>query len=218
MGRARSRHRHPSPRSTVPLHRRILLDPVALRSWLLVGAAAVVVAALVGHVVSRAEATRRRWGETRSVVVAGRPIPAGGRLAGATEVRTWPVALVPIGAVRAGEVDDDARATMPVTAGSVLTTRALGPIRSSDPASGRPRLAIPLGRTHPPLRRGDRVEVWATTDPSLTNGRLSTDRVVGRAMVTAVDDASATLAVSPEEVPEMAEAVTISTITVVVLP
>lgn len=212
MGRVRSSRSAP-PRSTVPLHRRALADPVGLRSWLLVAAAGVVVAALVGHVVSRAEASRARWGQTRSVLVTTRPVRAGDPLLGATAVRAWPVALAPDGSLgvppREGE-----RAGTALSAGTPVTRAALRPATDGH----RPRLAISLGDVHPPLRPGDRVDVWATTDPSLTDGRLSTERMAHAATVTSVQDRSATLAIDPTEVSDLAAATTTATLVVVVLP
>lgn len=217
MGRARSRHRPPPPRSTVPLHRRITLDPAALRSWLLIGAAAVVVAALVGHVVSQAEAARRRWGETRPVLVADRAIAVGGHLRGATSWHRWPVAVLPKGALRA--LPQGARAGVAMSPGSVLTRASVRRVVGDRGGGGdRRRLAVPLGAARPQLRIGDRVDVWATTDPSLSNGHLSTNRVADTAVVTSIDDRSATVAVKPAEVPAVAEATSVATITLVVLP
>lgn len=214
MGRVRPSRPAP-PRSTVPLHRRALADPVGARSWLLVVASAILVAAVVGHVVSRAEAARQRWGETRSVLVTTRAIRAGAPLQAATEVRQWPLALVPDDAMTTGPTEA-ARAGAALTAGSAVTRASLRSTRSDGTA--RPRLAIPLADAHPPLSPGDEVDVWATTDPSLADGRLSTERVARGAIVTDVDDESATVAVARDEVAPLAAAITTTALTLVVLP
>ncbi len=214
MGRVRPSRPAP-PRSTVPLHRRALADPVGLRSWLLVVASAVLVAALVGHVVSRAEATRRRWGETRPVLVTTRAVRAGAPVRAATEVRPWPLALVPDGALRTAPTGA-ARAIAALTAGAAVTRASLRP--AGRDGADRPRLAIPLVDAHPPLRPGDEVDVWATTDPSLADGRLATERVARDAIVTHVDEESATVAVRPDEVADLAAATSTSALTLVALP
>jgi Flp pilus assembly protein CpaB len=186
-----------------------------MRSWLLVMASAVLVATLVGHVVSRAETTRRRWGETRPVLVTTRSVLAGSSLRAATEVRQWPLALVPDGALPSLP-DHVARAGIVLTAGSAVTRASLRSPESD--GRDRPRLALPLGDAHPPMRPGDQVDVWATTDPSLGDGRLSTQQVARKATVIHVDDDSATLAVRPEEVADLAAATSTSTLTLVALP
>ncbi|HEX2578079.1 MAG TPA: hypothetical protein VHK88_17150, partial [Aquihabitans sp.] len=135
MGRVRSA----VPRSRLPLHRRPFADPAALRRWALVAALAIVTTALVSHALSGAEDARRRWGETRTVLVVDRAVAAGDPLAGAVARRVWPVGLVPAGAVVV--LPDGAEAAGAAGAGTPLTD-ALVARPGAGRADGRRRIAI----------------------------------------------------------------------------
>jgi Flp pilus assembly protein CpaB len=172
----------------------------------------VALAALTGLLVSRAmaaaESARHRWGETRPILVAERARAAGEPLHGATRTVRWPVGLVPEGALT--DVAPGARAAGPVDAGAPVT-RAL--VASGDD-DGR-RVALPMGGAALPLDPGDRVDVWATTDPSLGDGGLTTRRLATGAVVASADHAAVVVAVAPDEVADLAEAAALATITLV---
>jgi hypothetical protein len=183
-----------------------------LRRWLLAVALAVTTAAVIGSVVDRAQAVRHRWGPTRAVLVLDHPVDAGDPLAGASAPARWPAALVPDGAL--AHLPAGARAAAPATAGSPLTRAA---VASDDPGtgSGRRRVALPAGSARLPLQRGDRVDVWATTDPSLTDGGLATRRVAVGALVVAEGGRTVVVAVEPGEVADVAGAAALATLTLV---
>lgn len=213
MGRTR-----PSfPRSRVPWHRRLLLDLAALRSWAIAVVLAVVVAAGVGRVVSRAQVAEDRWGRSRSLLVATRPVRAGDRMAGSVRLTSWPAGLVPVGwptTLAAG-----ARATAPLAAGAPVTSsivRELGPDGEAA-GPGRRRVAIAVGDAPLPLRRGGRVDVWATTDPSLNDGELATRRVATGAVVASAGSRTVVVAVRPSEVAAVTGAITLATISLVAI-
>lgn len=216
MGRVR-----PSiARSRVPLTRRIRQDPAALRSWLLLVAGAVLVAASVGHAMGRARAAEARWGHTTQLLVVDGPVAAGDALAGHVHQATWPVGLVPGGALRHLPAGAHARATLgsgtPLTAAAVTDPhRATG--RDPD-ASGRPIVGVAVGAASPALHVGDRVDVWATTDPSLAAGRLTTRRLTERAVVVTARARAVSLAVDPADVADVAGGVATATITLVAVP
>jgi hypothetical protein len=209
--RPRGRARIPRSRATVA--HRLLADPSVLHRWLLAAALAVVAAAVVGSVVDRAQATRDRWGPTRTVLVLDRAVRAGDPLAGATEAARWPASLVPRGAL--DHLPAGARAAGPATAGTPLTRAGLAP-RLGGLGAGRRRIALPAGSARLPLRPGDRVDLWATTDPSLTeDGTLSTHRVAIGAAVIASSERTVVVAVEPREVADVAAAAALATVTVV---
>lgn len=209
MGRTR-----PSfPRSRVPWHRRLLLDLAALRSWAIAVVLAVVVAAGVGRVVSRAQVAEDRWGRSRSLLVATRPVRAGDPMAGSVRLTSWPAGLVPVGwptTLAAG-----ARATEPLAAGAPVTPSTVSKLGPDGEAAGpgRRRVAIAVGDAPLPLRRGGRVDVWATTDPSLNDG--ATRRVATGAVVASAGSRTVVVAVRASEVAAVTEAITLATVTLV---
>lgn len=214
MDRVRSaRPRRRVPRTRLPIHRRILSDPAALRRWLLVLALAAAAAGLVGSVVSRAEAARHRWGETRQVLVTARAVEPGDSLSSAVTVAEWPVALVPSKALT--DLPTGARAATAVGQGVAVTPEAVDDPRG--PGGDGRRIALPVGPAPIPVEPGDRVEVWATTDPSLAGGSLATRRVATDATVTSADDTAVVVSVSPEDVPDVAEAAALATVTLVAM-
>lgn len=208
MGRVRSS----VPRSRLPLHRRPLADPRALRRWLLVALLAAVTAAITGSVLSRAESARSRWGSTRPVLVTDRAIEAGDPLAGAVTEARWPRALVPDDALT--RLPDEAVAAGPVAAGSAVAGMLVA--ERGDPVGpDRRRVALPVGVARLPVAAGDRVDVWATVDPSISGTRLSTSRVAVGAVVTEAGAEAVVVAVAADEVPAVAEAAALATVTVV---
>ena len=206
--------RRPAPsRSRLPIHQRVLRDPAAVRYWLLVTAAALVLATGVGHVVGRAESTREGWGQTEVVQVLTRSVRAGDPLDDAFTESRWPRSLVPDAAI--DELADGATANGDLDAGTPLTASQVQD-PSTDAATDERTIAIPLGDAVVPLRPGDRVDVWATVDPSLVaDGGVATRRVAIGARVTDMGDEAAVLRVESGQVAEVAEAVATATITLV---
>lgn len=208
MGRVRS----PIPRSRLPLHRRVLADPAAVRRWLVVVALAAATAGLTARALAAGEAARTRWGTTRVVLVATRAVRPGEALTRVVRPVRWPLAHVPSRALTHLPAGSRARAALdagaPVTA-AVVTTSMPGA------APGRRRLAVPVGPARLPLRAGDRVDVWATVDPSLARGRLTTSRVAVAGVVTSAGPHEVVVAVEPGEVADVAEALARATVTLV---
>ena len=203
------RIRRSVPRSRLPLHRRPLADPQAFRRWVLVGLLAAFTATFTGRVMAEAEASRHRWGDTRTVLVVDQAVERGQPIAGRYTVARWPVALVPEHAV--SHVDPRAIATGPLSVGSPLTDASV----ARPGVIGRRRVAVPVGQAPIPLEPGDVVDVWATTDPSLAGEHLTTRRLATSATVTSADHDSVVLAVRDDEVADVAEAAALSTITLV---
>lgn len=200
-------------RSRVPLHRRLLADPTALRYWLCVAAAALVVGLAVSHVVAGADRARGRWGETRPVLVATRSLGAGEDLGGAVRLERWPAALVPDGAL--ARTVEHGWARGPLSAGTPVTDAAVGRPGHGD-LRGRRTVAVPLDASPSGLRRGDRVDLWASADPSIAaEGAPTTRRVATAAVVASVADASLALAVQPDEVADVTDALALATLAVV---
>lgn len=196
------------PRARLPLHRRLLADPVSLRRWLLVAALAIVAATLTGSVLSSAEAERRRWGETTTVLVTTRPVAPGDVLTDATHNEIWPTALVPDATSIA--LVDGAVATQPIGAGLPVTTDAVGTALDD-----RRHVALPIGPAPIPVDAGTRVEIWATTDPSISGSSLATRRIAAEARVVSTDERSVVVSVSADDVADVAEAAALATVTVV---
>ena len=222
--------RPPRPaRSRTPLHRRLRLDAASVRTWGLLLLAGVLVAVSVAHALDRAGAAERRWGRRGPVLVAARPIRAGAHLGRSVTVQQWPVGLIPPDALRALPPNGSATRTIgPVGAGTPITATVLersGSAGSTPPGGGRAsggsdaaarrRVAVPVGEARLPVHRGDRVDLWATADPSLTGGHLSTSRLARGATVVAVSSRAVVVAVRTGEVPAVAAAVATATVTLV---
>jgi len=202
---------HPH-RSRMTLFRRLRQDPGAIRHWLLVGLLAWLLAALVSHALGRADQARERWGRTTVVWVADRALGAGDDLDGALRPARWPAALVPAAAVT--DPPADARAAAAVDAGTAITSAMV-----ERAGAERRTVAVPLPDAHLPVENGDRVDVWATTDPAVTgDGVASTRRVASGARVTGSSRGSAVLEVAPAQVAAITEAAASATIALVGVP
>ena len=214
MGPAQPVSRHPAlrfrrrlPRARVPWVRRIGRDPAALRRWLVVGALAWCLAALVTRALDRAEQAEQRWGRTTSVWVTEVPLRAGEPFAGRIHRIHVPAALVP-SAAAAGSLGGT-RAAGPIDAGSVVTGRMV-----ERPGGPRRTVAVPLADAHLPVQEGDRVDVWATTDPATEEtGTATTRRIAVAARVVATGDGSVVLEVAPAQVAALTEAAATATVT-----
>jgi len=197
----------------VPLHRRLRQDPAAVRHWLVVVVLAWLLAALVTSSLDRATEARDRWGRTRLVWVAARPLQAGDPLRGALHARRWPAGLVPTAVVRRPTTGQ--RAATPIDAGTVLSDAMVARTRTD-----RRSVAVPLPDAHLPVEPDDRVDVWATGSPGDIAEDGATDdpatrRVAVDARVVRPSDGGVVLEVAPSEVPAVTEAAATATVALV---
>lgn len=165
---------------------------------------------LVHGVAARGSALAARYGSPRPVVVVDRTIAAGD-VVRATDVvrREVPAELVPEGAVTAVPAAAGRVALVDLVRGEVVVRSRLAPGGASGAAAlvsaGRRALAIPAGVTgRPPVRVGDRVEVYA-------GGTV----VAADALVVAIDehDDIVTVAVDEADAPALAAALATTTVT-----
>lgn len=210
MGRLRST----VPRSPAPWYRRALVDPAAVRHWLVVALLACTVAAVVTGTVGRADDARRSWGTTRPVLVLTEPVERGHDLAGAVRTVRWPLGLVPEGAI--SRLRPGSRAAGNLTTGTPLTRAALD---TAEADGGWRTVAVPLADAHLPVRAGDHVDAWATRDRSeVADGQTATTRIAVGARVVSVTDRTVVLAIPPTAVARVAEAAAGSSIALVGSP
>lgn len=205
LGRDRRgrRTRRRIARHRVPLHRRLRPHPAALRYWLAVAVLAWVLASMVGHAVTSADDAQRRWGRTTKVWVTDRALRPGDRLTGAIHAQRWPNGIVPPAAVDV--VAPEARAAVPLDPGAPLTRSAIDPTGRGGP--GRRTMAVALPDARLPVSEGDRVDVWATADPSAAGAaRSRSRRVATDAVVVSSSARSVVLAVPSRQVAPLAEA------------
>ncbi|MEZ5138424.1 MAG: SAF domain-containing protein [Acidimicrobiales bacterium] len=210
------RPRHRIARSRVPRRLRLLLDPAALRHWLLVLAVAALVAGIVGRSLGAAERARRRWGTTVAVVVAARDLEPGEALDGAA-LRTvrWPRALRPDAALRAPPAEGSTAGEaltggMPIGAAQVRSPTHLDDLRT---------VAIPVDGAALPVRVGDVVDVWAVADPTAgLDGGADARRVAIDAEVVVQTEAAVVLALDGGDVEATAAAAATSVVVLVGSP
>ena len=203
------------PRHRPRLHRRLLADPAVLRRWLLVLILATVAASVTYSAITAADEARARWDDTRPVVVTTSSLQLGDPLSGSLEVTEWPVALIPEGAVGSlVEVGDHDREAGPLAPGAPVTEASTVRPGAGGDADLR-RIAVAHGLAPLPVRPGDRVDVWATYDPSLAGSGLQTRRVARTAEVVAVDDQVAVVSVEQAEAADVTEAVALATVVLV---
>jgi Flp pilus assembly protein CpaB len=210
--RRRSPLRRRIPRSRTPLHRRVRQDPAGVRRWLLVAGLAWAAAALVDRSLDQAHDAQDRWGRTTAVWVVERPLGTGDRLAGALRQETWPQALAPGAAI--ARVPADARAAGRLDPGTPITAAAL-----EQRTAARRTVAVPVPAGGLPVGDGDRVDVWATADPTtVADGDDATRRVATDARVARSTDRAVVLEVRPAQVEALAAAAASATITLVGVP
>lgn len=197
------------PRSRVPLHRRIRQDPAAVRRWLVVLALAWLLASIVGTARDQADAARARWGRAAAVWVVDRPVRAGEPLGGAVRRTRWPAALVPHAVV--AHIPTGARSAGPLDEGTPVTAAVI-----ADDGPRRQTVAVPVGEARLPVEAGDRVDVWATSDPATTaDGDALTRRVAVDARVASSSDRAVVLEVAPAQVDAVATAAATATVALV---
>jgi len=166
--------------------------------------------------VGQAEAEAARYGSLRPTLVALTDLPAGATVAaGDTELRPLPAGLVPGGAL--DDLVDGAVVTASIHAGEVVLDTRLGLAGLSPTVAllppGTRGLAVPAGPGTIPLADGDLVDVLATFDPSLAEGNEPTVAVARSALVVHVDAEAVTIAVTTEQTPRVAFALTAGSVT-----
>ncbi len=142
----------------------------------------------LGHATREARSEKARWGTTIDVVVARATAQPGSEVAAARPyVVARPRAVVVDDAVRA-QPAPSTRLRLPVRPGDVLTARHLVAAADRLPPDDR-AMAIPTGRSTPPLQVGDAVDLVLVSDP------FGDETTSSQAMV-----ASVVLAVDADEV------------------
>ena len=176
---------------------------------------ALVTAGVVRSAVVRSSSVLDELGSLRAVVVVTAPVDVGGTVGGDhVSVARRPASMLPEGAVLVPADAVGRVAVVPLVPGEVVVASKLAPDGLRGAAAllpdGLRAVAVPAGPGgRPPLAIGDRVDVLAT----LVDG--PTVVVAAGALVLALDDESdaVTVAVAPDEAPEVASAVTTGTIT-----
>jgi Flp pilus assembly protein CpaB len=178
--------------------------------WVVTLVCAVTLGWMVSTVLSRADAARRSWGATQTVVVARHHIAAGEELGpGDIDLAARPAALVPEHALR--ELPDGQRTSGPVEEGEILVTSRLaaqgaGALAATMPPGTR-AVAIPLEPgLAPPLTVGDRVDVLVALPAEAAGDGPPGFVVAADVPVLAVSDAAVTVAVAPATAPRVAVA------------
>jgi len=202
----------------VRLHR---LSRSPLFFWAVVAALALLTAAVVGHLVSRARAEAARYGSVRTVVVVTAPVEAGAVVRpDDVSVRTVPAAFLPEGWM--GSTDEVVGRTVvvPLFGGQAVVRANLAPWGLRGIAAllppGTRAVAVPTGAASPPVRKGDVVDVLATFDPPAGGDGDPTFPVALAAPVVDVGQESATVAVTPSEAAKVAYAVVRGAVTLAV--
>jgi Flp pilus assembly protein CpaB len=182
--------------------------------------AVVVVVLLLGPVLERAVVTsvdtRRKWGEQRTVTVARHRIAIGSVVeADAVATESWPVALVPQGAVEQSPVGRTVVGT--IEAGEAVLGLRLAPEGLSGIAAllppGSRALAVPTGPSVVALRIGDHVDLIAGFDVAGATGDNAPALTVAQnAVVVSVDDKSVTVAVRAADAERVAFALVAGTV------
>ena len=185
-------------RSHLPWRLRLLADPAARRHAAAVVVLAALLATVVGRSLSSADEARRRWGELRTVIVAAHDLDPGDALAGgAIRAVRWPAAVVPADALERPP-PGGSRAASPLVAGLALTDLAV--LEPGEQVDDRRTIALPLGAAALPVQVGDRVDVWAVTDPAaVIDGAERAERVARGAEVVEADAGTVVVAVAPGE-------------------
>jgi Flp pilus assembly protein CpaB len=194
----------------------------ALR-WLLVVGLAAITGLFAARVVDSARSARTRWGAGHPVVVMVEAVAAGDRIeATEVEVRSLPAALLPTTAVTDPPIGRVA--TSDLYPGEVLVEERVAPEGVQGAAAllppGSRALAVPSGPGTPPLLVGDTVDLLATYDPFLFDPAAATtpaggagEMVVSGATVIDVSEGAVTVAVDPDDAPEVAFALSQGAVT-----
>lgn len=181
MSRARfARGRHAIGLSRTARAARAIWRPSLLRRlvrrrlvwWILAVVLAVLGASVFADQRRGLASAKADWGATTPVLVTVRPVPVGEQLAGRTEVRSVPVALVP----------DDSLSSLPRNAIArvelypgeiVLAGRVAGTAGRGIP-EGFVAMTMQLLGAAPLVERGDLVDVWVVDTTTATSRRVGT--------------------------------------------
>ncbi len=184
--------------------------------------AAVVLAALTGLTVARlissASAEAARWGDLRPTLVASTDLEPGSIIgSGDVRVERRPATLVPAGAL-VGPAEGQV-VSAPIHEGEAVLGARLAPAGLSATAAalpaGRFGIAVPTGVGALALESGDVVDVLATFDPDTVGDGEPTFPVARSTTVVGVAEEAVTLAVTEEEAPRVAFALTAGVVTLV---
>ena len=204
----------PRPPFRAPTWRRFRRRPLLF--WLVAVGLAALTALTVTRSVDEARAELDGYGPRRAALVAAVDLGTGVVIGpDDVETRLVPANLLAAGALGVDQVVTGRTVTAAILAGEALTTARLGPEGLSPVASllppGTRGLAVPAGSGAPPLEIGDTVDVLATLD--LGGDGPPTRAVAVGAIVVHVTDEAATVAVSIDEAPRVAYAVTAGAVT-----
>ena len=184
--------------------------------WLATGLLAIATGLAVSTVTGRAEAAFERYGTSQRVAVAARDLVAGETIGrGDVELREVPSGLVPDGAL--DEIPAGQTVRAPVYAGEVVVAARLAPLGLRGTAAllptGARAIAVPVdAATGLALDIGDSVDVLVALDPSVAADEPAVTVARG-AVVVAVGEASVTIAVTADEAPRLAFALSQGTVT-----
>ena len=196
--------------------RRALRRPIVW--WALVALAAITTGVSVQQQYARAVEQQLAWGSQARVVVATADIDVGESIASATELRVWPSAVVPDGALTDISVDDVARVRL-VTGELILAERvssgATGGLVDLLPA-GTVAVGVPIGSGTPPLSVGDRVDLLATFNrrTDQPTDEPDTTKVAERAVVVDVTSDVVTVAIDSDRAAATASALSRAAVTI----
>jgi Flp pilus assembly protein CpaB len=191
--------------------------------WLAAFTLAVLTGSVVARLAARVDALAARYGPLRPVVVAARDVEPGAALDDADlAVQELPAGFLPEGALAAARDAKGRVAVAPLARGQPLFGAHLAPEGVRGVAAllppGTRGVAVPTGGASAPVLPGDTVDVLATFDPALAGGGDPTFPVAAGAVVVAVGEGSATVAVDPDEARAVAFAVANGSVTLVVAP
>ena len=184
--------------------------------WLALAALLTVAVTVVHRTTASAADERHQWGATRTVAVANHRIAMGSTINGAdVESRSWPIAMVPAGAVQT--VPSDRTVTATIEAGEAVLVSRLAPDGVHGMVAlvpdGWRALAVPVAPTVLTLTIGDHVDLIAGFDVGNANPDRSPSLVVARdAIVVAVDEQRVTVAVPDSDAERVAFAIVAGTV------
>ncbi|MBW3669498.1 MAG: hypothetical protein KY443_09845, partial [Actinobacteria bacterium] len=178
--------------------------------WALVALTAGVVASATTAMVRDATASVRRLGPMVEVPVAARSMPLGTVLAdGDVAWRSLPAGVLPVEELERSPVGRTV--WVPLVEGEALVVSKFAPLGSTGVAAllpaGARALAVPAVTGNPSLQRGDRVDVLVTVDGS------PTEAVASGAMVLDVTADVVTVAVTTDDAPKVAFALSRGVVT-----
>ena len=189
--------------------------------WALTLTAALSVGWLVSTTVARADDARRAWGRTVTVLVADHDVAAGQALeAGDVRSEARPARLVPSGAL--AELPAGAVARTDLLDGEVVLEGRLAPaglkgVAATLPGGSR-AIAIPIEPgLAPPLAAGDHVDVIVAVSPEAAGDGPPAFTVATDVPVVDVSEPAVTIAVDPGDAPRIASALSLGSVTLVLV-